>query len=212
MPLSTKENYKVKVVDSTSKELLQQEERKEESVEEHRTLKKGSTSEFLGLKDVDGHIVHHEKAAETVTEEPQQKVHFKIDLNQDDEHLERHKPDKTAEPRKSALKKKSMTPKNVTNPTPEPENLKNSNAVTLGKKTIQESIINAATNGDKSECVKDSTEFESLWKHIKDNIDACEKFLLSKAKPVEFSKIFKQGLEFDLFMELVKFSEKISEK
>jgi len=185
-----------------------------------------NTSEFLTLKDVEGKVIHHENHL-TEEEAQKQKVHFRLDLNSDD------KGGKTQfqpvaldkQPKKSALKRKRQVskepeePVKVTKKTADLLELKTSKAVQQGKemwhKQVREDYEKVAQAPEENkktvQRVTTSSEFLNTWKHIKENQETCEKFLLGQARPERFEDIFKEGIDFDYFMDLIRFGSKIIE-
>ena len=189
-----------------------------------------ATSEFLTLKDVEGKMVKHEDVPEE--EAPKQQVHFRVDLNTEDSGVKLHYQPVLLDkkPKKSSLKRKRQFGGDpIVEPKAKKEaniiELKTAKAVLQGKEMWQKQVIEgyertvAAKEGEKPkeevkkvQLLANSSEFLNFWKHIKDNQEACEKLLMGQAKPERFAEIFGGGLEFDLFMELLKFGNGIAEK
>jgi len=185
-----------------------------------------NTSEFLTLKDVEGKVIHHEN--HLAEEEAQkQKVHFRLDLNSDDKGGKTHfqpvaldkQPKKSALKRKRQVSKEPEEPVKATKKTTDLLELKTSKAVQQGKemwhKQVREDYEKVAQapeeNKDSVQRVTTSSEFLNTWKHIKENQETCEKFLLGQARPERFEDIFKEGIDFDYFMDLIRFGSKIIE-
>jgi len=152
--------------------------------------KKPSSPEFNSLKDIDGNIIKHEEAIQEEPEDPNQKVHFKID-SQD----ELDEPDSPAQvvlnkkPRKSILKK-SLSSRSVGN--------------------TEQSPAHALKEGVVVGPVGDSIEFLSVWKEIKNDPSALENFFKNQANPEDFSAIFSDGISTELLSDIITVTNELS--
>lgn len=207
---TSKEKYTIKVLDDVpSSEPSKKEEIKPEKT---RSEESSDTSEFVKLRKIDGPVVHHNQAQDSVKEDLTQKVHFNI--NKNEEFTENNIPKNklyaaAAKPKKSALKHSASHetyPEESTTEKVVPS--KKVDVAELGKKIVEQTIL--STDGETP--VGDSTEFNNVWRHIRQNLELIEKFLLTRAQPEIFAKIFKQGIEFDLFFEFIDISEKLIQK
>jgi len=75
-------------------------------------------------------------------------------------------------------------------------------------KMLQTNVIQEAEKAQKGEqqkLIENTSEFVGTWKHIKTNSEACEKFLNGLVKPERIPQIFKEGIEIDLFLEIIVF-------
>jgi len=188
-----------------------------------------NTSEFLTLKDVEGHVLRHEDHLNE-EEAQKQKVHFRLDLNSDDKGGKTQFQPVSLEkqPKKSALKSKRKAAVTeepaakavVTKKTTDLLELKTSEAVQKGKELWHKQVIQEyekasqvkeeKKNGQPAaQRVTTSSEFLNTWKHIKENHETCEKFLLGQARPERFEEIFREGIDFDYFMDLIRFGSQI---
>jgi hypothetical protein len=84
-------------------------------------------------------------------------------------------------------------------------------AVEIATKQIEEKVMNKEESKQEGP-ITESTEFFNLWKHIKTNVEACESLLVTRAKPESFPSLFKQGVDFDFFLEMAEIGEKLAEK
>jgi Potential Monad-binding region of RPAP3 len=206
---TNKDKYTIKVVDdfSASEPTKKEEIKPEKSKSEETT----DTSEFIKLKKIDGPVVHHNRAQDSVQEDSNQKVHFNI--NKNEEFTESTIPKNknyapSAKPKKSAIKNSPTKDSSGESPTVKVAPAKKVDVAEIGKKIIEQTILAS----DSETPVNDSTEFNNIWRHIKQNAELAEKFFMTRAQPENFAKIFKQGVEFDLFMEFVDFAHLIIEK
>jgi len=157
-------------------------------------IKKPSSPEFNSLKDIDGNIIKHEEAVPEEPEDPNQKVHFKID-SQD----ELDEPDSPAQvhlnkkPRKSILKK-SLSSRSVGKDTEQ--------SPAHAGMAIQEGVIVGP--------VGDSIEFLSVWKELKKDPSALENFFKNQANPQDFSAIFADGISIELLSDVITVTNELS--
>ena len=169
-------------------------------------------SEFLRLKDIEGKVIHNKDEDHSTKKSNNEdfsdhKVHFRIDLNQEKEINEiipiplSVKHDKV----KSILKrKKQIKASGPVSLDAKVDNFKKVSAIDQSVKIFQESIIKEATKNE-IKLIMNSSEFLSTWKHIKSNQEASFKFLEGLVKPERIPNIFKEGIEIDLFVEILIF-------
>jgi len=106
---------------------------------------------------------------------------------------------------KPILKQKSKFNKSIN---VETEKNENKDIMEKSIKLFEKMVIKEAekvNQGNEQRLVETTTEFMSTWKHIKNNTEACEKFLVGLVKPQRIPQIFKEGIEIDLFLEMVNF-------
>lgn len=198
----------------------------------HNTNTSGEVvSEFITLKDVEGKIVRH-KDHVIEEEAKKQKVHFRLDLNTEDRNTKTlfepiqldKKPKKSSLKRKRQFSKENEEPVKAVKKGTDINEIKTSKAVLQGKEIWHKQVIEEYEKVSKPKeegkqqiepkkglVITTSNEFLNTWKHIKDSQEACEKLLLGQGKPERFAEIFKAGIDFDYYMELIKFGQKMLE-
>jgi hypothetical protein len=189
-------------------------------------------ADFLNLKQIDKPVHHHEDEDEESEQTPvkedvndlKNSVHFRMDRNQEafisDIKL---KPVVVKPAPKQTILKKNTRRSQLTSDGSNAVHINSKTALPNKEEVIQTSIkmmqnnvikeADKAQQGQKEQkLIENSSEFIGTWKHIKTNTEASEKFLSNLVKPERIPQIFKEGIEVDLFLELINFMKNDANK